>query len=124
MLKTRRTKYRVLVRFERRIGPGRGDQLMTLTVPKRVLQDMLADPDDRSRLPLVTNAERERLLFEWNDTYAEYPRDRCVHELFEEQAGRTPDTTAVVFENQELSYRELNSRSNQLAHHLLKLGVG
>jgi len=99
MLKTRRTKYRVLVRFERRIGPGRGDQLMTLTVPKRVLQDMLADPDDRSRLPLVTNAERERLLFEWNDTYAEYPRDRCVHDLFDEQAGRTLDTTVVVLDN-------------------------
>src|SRR5437016_4705349 len=100
---------------------------MTLMIPKQdsLLQGIVADPDESlSRLPLLTTAEREQLLVGWNDTYAEYPRDRCVHELFEEQVGRTPDATAVVFENQELSYRELNSRSNQLAHHLLKLGVG
>lgn len=100
---------------------------MTLAIRKQntSLQGMVADPDESlSRLSLLTIAERERVLVEWNDTYAEYPRHRCVHQLFEDQVGRTPDATAVVFENQELSYRELDSRANQLAHHLLKLGVG
>jgi amino acid adenylation domain-containing protein len=100
---------------------------MTLAIRKQntLLKSIVADPDESlARLSLLTTAERERLLVEWNDTYAEYPRHRCVHQLFEEQVGRTPEATAVVFENQELSYRELNSRANQLAHHLLKLGVG
>ena len=61
---------------------------------------------------------------EWNDTATEYPQDRCVHELFEEQVERTPDAVAVVFEEQQLTYRELNRRANQLAHHLRTLGVG
>jgi amino acid adenylation domain-containing protein len=101
---------------------------MTLAIPKQtsVLQGMVTDnpPASLSRLPLLATAEREQLLVEWNNTYAEYPRHRCVHQLFEEQVGRTPDAMAVVFETQELSYRELNSRANQWAHHLLKLGVG
>ena len=54
----------------------------------------------------------------------DYPREKCVHELFEEQVERTPDAVAVVFEDQELTYRELNERANQLAHHLRRLGVG
>lgn len=100
---------------------------MTRAIPKQrsLLQGMVADRDESpSGLPRLITGERERLLVEWNDTHAEYPRHRCVHQLFEEQVGRTPDATAVVFGNQELSYRELNNRANHLAHHLLKLGVG
>ena len=54
----------------------------------------------------------------------EYPREKCIHQLFEEQVERTPDATAVVFEDQQLTYRELNKRANQLAHYLRKQGVG
>ena len=54
----------------------------------------------------------------------DYPQDRCIHELFEEQAARTPDAVAVVFEDAQLSYGELNARANRLAHHLRALGVG
>ena len=61
---------------------------------------------------------------EWNRTEAAYPKDRCLHELFEEQVERTPDATAVVFEDKQLTYRQLNERANQLAHHLQRLGVG
>ena len=61
---------------------------------------------------------------EWNETKRDYPKDKCVHQLFEEQVKRTPEAVAVVFEEQELTYRELNSRANQLAHYLKKLGVG
>jgi amino acid adenylation domain-containing protein len=63
------------------------------------------------------------LLVEWNDTKAEFPRDRCLHELFEEQAARRPQAAAVTFEDRQLTYGELNSRANQLAHHLRALGV-
>jgi amino acid adenylation domain-containing protein len=72
----------------------------------------------------LTAAERRRMLVEWNQTEREYPRDKCVHQLFEEQAERSPDAVAVVFEDQSLTYGELNARANQLAHHLVSLGVG
>ena len=64
------------------------------------------------------------MLVEWNDTAADYPKDKCIHELFEEQVEKTPDAIAVEFDGQQLTYRELNSRANQLAHHLIGLGVG
>src|SRR5262249_17248870 len=75
-------------------------------------------------LPLLSVAERHRQLVEWNDTAAEYPREKCVHELFAEQAARTPQAIAIVHEERQLSYRELDCRSNQLAHHLRGLGGG
>ena len=90
-----------------------------------LLQGIVSNPDERlSRLPLLTEAEKRQLLVEWNDTSTDYPRDRCVHHLFELQADRTPDAIAVVFEEERLTYRELDKRANQLAQHLVKLGVG
>ncbi|MGZ4163771.1 MAG: amino acid adenylation domain-containing protein, partial [Tumebacillaceae bacterium] len=66
---------------------------------------------------------RQRLIFEFNDTVAEYPQ-ACLHELFEEQVEKQPDALAVVFEETSLTYAELNARANQLAHHLRTLGIG
>jgi amino acid adenylation domain-containing protein len=77
-----------------------------------------------SLLPLLTQQERHQLLVEWNDTQADYPQNQCIHQLFEEQVERTPDAVAVVFENQQLTYQELNYRANQLAQYLQSLGVG
>ena len=77
-----------------------------------------------SELPLLTDGERRQLLVEWNDTAADYPRDQCIHQLFETQAARTPEAVAVVFEDRQLTYAELNARANQLAHYLRELGVG
>ncbi|KAB8314800.1 amino acid adenylation domain-containing protein [Tolypothrix campylonemoides VB511288] len=74
-------------------------------------------------LPLLSEAERDQLLVEWNDTACEYPTDKCIHQLFEEQVERTPFAVAVVFEEEQLTYQELNTRANQLAHHLQSLGV-
>ena len=74
--------------------------------------------------PLLTEAERRQLTTDFNATTRDYPRDKCVHALFEEQVSRTPDQIAVVFGEQQLTYRELNERSNQLARHLRDLGVG
>ncbi|HEX8118987.1 MAG TPA: condensation domain-containing protein, partial [Pyrinomonadaceae bacterium] len=90
-----------------------------------LLRAVVADPDRPiSEVPLMTEAERRRELEEWNRTAREYPKDRCVHQLFEEQARRTPDAPAVAFEGRELTYGELNRRANQLAHHLLAAGAG
>jgi amino acid adenylation domain-containing protein len=69
------------------------------------------------------DSERQQILREWNRTDVEFPRDKCIHQMFEEQVARSPDAIALVFENDCISYSELNRRSNQLAHHLLSLGV-
>ncbi|MEJ0090102.1 MAG: amino acid adenylation domain-containing protein [Limisphaerales bacterium] len=91
---------------------------------QNLLAAIVADTEQPvSRLPLLSPVERHRLVVEWNDTASDYPRDRCVHELFEEQAERTPEATAVLFGDQQLTYRQLNEHANQLAHHLLLLGV-
>ncbi|HYH81847.1 MAG TPA: amino acid adenylation domain-containing protein, partial [Longimicrobium sp.] len=91
----------------------------------RVLEQVAADADVRlSQLELLGEAERALVLEEWNRTEAEYPADRCIHELFEAQAARTPGAVAVVREGEALSYAELNARANQLAHHLRRRGVG
>jgi hypothetical protein len=90
-----------------------------------LLAGALANPDiPISRLPLLDDSERQLILVEWNRSDAEFPGERCVHELFEEQARKTPDAVAVMFEDASLSYAELNRRANQLAHHLRELGVG
>src|SRR4029077_9462435 len=90
-----------------------------------LLEGIVADPDRPiSALPILTEPERHRLLVEWNDRERDYPQDKCVQELFEQQVEKTPDAIAVVFEEQRLTYRELNNRANQLAHYLHKLGVG
>ena len=89
-----------------------------------MLQGIVAHPEQRlSDLPLLTAAERHQLLVVWNDTQTDYPRDLCVHHLFEAQVERTPDATALVFDNQQLTYRELNAQANQLAHALIKRGI-
>ena len=77
-----------------------------------------------AEIPILTEPERHQLLVEWNATQVDYPRNKCIHELFEEQVERTPDGIALVFEDQQLTYRELNRRANQVAHYLRKLGVG
>jgi amino acid adenylation domain-containing protein len=96
-----------------------------------LLEGIIANPQARiANLPLLSPAENHQLLVEWNDTQADYPKNQCIHQLFEEQVEKSPDATAVSFEDVEtrhvtsLTYRELNNRSNQLAHHLQKLGVG
>ncbi|RKZ77561.1 MAG: non-ribosomal peptide synthetase, partial [Candidatus Parabeggiatoa sp. nov. 1] len=71
----------------------------------------------------LSAAERHKLLVEWNNTQTDYPKDKCIHQFFEEQVQRTPNAIAVVFEDQQLTYHELNRRANQLAQHLQSLGV-
>src|SRR5260221_6176542 len=75
-------------------------------------------------LQLLTEAEQRQVLMEWNDTVMDYPKDCCLHQLFEAQAEHTPDAVAVVFEDDCLTYQELNSKANRLAHYLQQLGIG
>jgi amino acid adenylation domain-containing protein len=90
-----------------------------------LLEGIAADADLRlSALPLLGEAERHRLLVDWNDTAAAYASDKCLHDLFAAQAKRTPDAVAVIDEARHLSYGELDRRANQLAHQLRSLGVG
>ncbi|MEM9149568.1 MAG: amino acid adenylation domain-containing protein, partial [Cyanobacteria bacterium P01_F01_bin.3] len=72
----------------------------------------------------LSNQQRHQLLVEWNETAVDYPLDRCLHQLFEAQVERTPEAIAITFEQQQLTYRALNQRANQLAQHLQTVGVG
>ncbi len=90
-----------------------------------ILLQGIAETSDESiaRLPLISASERRQMLEDWNATASDYPRERCFYELIAEQAAATPDAIAVVFGDQQISYQDLNSRANQLAHYLQKLGV-
>jgi len=85
---------------------------------------VLRQADSVSNISILPDAERRKVLIEWNDTAVDYDRNLCLQDIFELQVERTPENVAVVYENQELTYHELNSRANQLAHYLKKLGVG
>ena len=89
-----------------------------------LLEAIVANPEQRiAELPLLTPAEQHQILVEWNNTQTDYPRDKCIHQLFEEQVEKTPLAVAVVFGEQKLTYRELNEQANQLGHYLQKKGV-
>jgi amino acid adenylation domain-containing protein len=90
----------------------------------RILEQAARDPETLiSRIQLLDDEERQQILVKWNATDTESSTDRCVHQLLEEQATRTPDRVALVFEGMHLTYRQLNERSNQLAHYLKRMGV-
>ncbi|MEH2037877.1 amino acid adenylation domain-containing protein [Nostoc sp.] len=88
-----------------------------------LLEGIVANPDRHlSDLPILTATEEQQLLVDWNQTSADYPSS-CIHELFEAQVEQTPNSIAVVFEDRQLTYQELNIRANQLAQYLQELGV-
>ncbi|MEG5142650.1 amino acid adenylation domain-containing protein [Microcoleus sp. AT8-B6] len=90
-----------------------------------LLESIVTNPEQRlANLQYLSAKERYHLLVECNNTQADYPQDLCIHQLFEMQADRTPDAVALVFGEEQVTYRELNLRSNQLARYLQKMGVG
>ncbi|HET6974042.1 MAG TPA: amino acid adenylation domain-containing protein [Pyrinomonadaceae bacterium] len=90
-----------------------------------LLESAIADPSQRiSQLNMLRDDERQLVVSKWNDTAVEYPRAAGLHKLFETQAARTPKATALVYDDERLTYEELNERANQLAHHLRGSGVG
>jgi amino acid adenylation domain-containing protein len=91
---------------------------------KTLLEGIVANPDQPiSELPLLTAGEQHKVLVDWHGKQADYPQNTCIHQYFEAQAKRTPNNIAVSFENQQLTYQELNQRANQLAYYLQTLGV-
>jgi amino acid adenylation domain-containing protein len=90
-----------------------------------LLHGIVANPDRPvAQLPLLTDAERQQLLVEWNQTQRHWPHAGCFHQVFAQRAAAQPEATAVVYQDQALTYGELNARANQLAHYLQTLGVG
>ncbi len=90
-----------------------------------LLTSVVQNPDQPiATLPLLTQAEQQQLLVEWNNTTTVTTNNQCMHQLFEQQVQLTPHATALVYNNQRLSYAQLNQRANQVAHYLQALGVG
>jgi amino acid adenylation domain-containing protein len=91
---------------------------------QNILKAIIANPQQSvGLLPLLSEQEQKQLLVNWNQTQADYPQDKLVHQLFEVQAASQPEAVALIFEDQVLTYGELNHRANQLAHYLQSLGV-
>jgi natural product biosynthesis luciferase-like monooxygenase protein len=100
----------------------------TITSMMRHFQTLLAgivsNPDrPLGDLPLLSQSEQQQILFEWNHTQVDYPKDATIHDLFGLQVERSPDAVALVFQDRQLTYRELDRQANCLAHHLTQLGV-
>ncbi len=90
-----------------------------------LLQAVVADPETPiASLSLLSPAEENQLVVRLNETAAVFPQAPCLHQIFEDQVEQTPNAIAVTFEDQNLTYAELNRRANQLAHRLIKVGVG
>lgn len=95
------------------------DHLTTL------LESFVANPEQSlGEINLLSSAERQQILIDWNQTNAPFPQHRCLHQLIEEQVAKSPDSIAVIFNNEKISYLELNRRANQLAHFLQQRGIG
>ncbi|RKH54315.1 non-ribosomal peptide synthetase, partial [Corallococcus llansteffanensis] len=114
--------------------PSRRREAPALSLPLLPLEEVaareLARPpkveprDDSDSVRPLTDAERQQVLFDWNATATDFPRDATLHGLIEAQVERTPDAVALAFEGRTLTYRELDARANQLAHALIARGVG
>ena len=116
--------FQLTAQTQRPVAPDRISAFMRVAL-ERLIDALETAPETAARtIDVLPDAERRQLLVEWNATAADYPKDRLLHELFEEQAGRAPEAVAVVFEGAHLSYAELNARANQLAHCLRERGVG
>jgi len=108
---------------ETRISDSAARQILNHV--KALLESMAKNPDSQiNNLSMLSEADRHRQLIEWNDTGADFPRDRCIHEIFQDQVLNTPDRVAARYKDQSLTYDELNKRANRLAAHLRNLGVG
>jgi amino acid adenylation domain-containing protein len=90
----------------------------------QIMREVVDNPDKKiCEIEMITDEEKSRILYEFNDTNAGYPNDRTIHQLFEEQVERIPDNVALVYEDRRMTYRELNEKSNQLAGYLRDKGV-
>ena len=115
----------VNIYFDYNLGAFDKDEIERLKARfEFLLGEILRQPSVPIReLQIMPFAELNKILVEFNDTATDYPRDKTIVDLFEEQVAKTPNAIAVIFENQQLTYQELNTKANQLAHYLQTLGV-
>ena len=89
-----------------------------------LLKGIVKNPQQKvGELPLLTDPEKQQILVEWNQTQVPYQDHQCIHQLFEEQVAKNPDAVAVIYEQECLTYQQLNQKANQLAHYLQSLGI-
>ncbi|MFY7822553.1 MAG: aeruginoside biosynthesis non-ribosomal peptide synthetase AerB [Planktothrix agardhii] len=89
-----------------------------------LLKGIVTNPQQKvGELPLLTDSEKQQILVEWNQTQVPYRDHQCIHQLFEEQVAKNPDAVAVIYEQESLTYQQLNQKANQLAHYLQSLGI-
>jgi non-ribosomal peptide synthetase component F len=116
--------FRITARVADSVGAERLGDFME-TALARLLDALETAPDSALRnIDVLPEAERHRVLYDWNATEAAYPENQGVHQLFEEQAARNPEAVALIYEDQSLTYAELNARANRLARALVRHGVG
>jgi amino acid adenylation domain-containing protein len=115
---------RIVVDYDRALFDDAGMEAM-LGHYRTLLEGMASDPGSTiGDLPMLTEKERRSILVEWNETESDFPRDETIHGIFETRAAETPDAPAVSLGETTLTYAELNMRANNLAHRLMKLGIG
>jgi amino acid adenylation domain-containing protein len=116
--------FTLTVQVQTRVDASRVLEMMSAALDSLVAALETGPTTPICRLNVLPERELRQVLYEWNETGKEFPRDRCIHVLFEQQVEKTPRAVAVVFEDAELSYADLNVRANGLAHYLRQLGVG
>ena len=115
--------YRLIAQVQASVEPMRLCEYMS-TALEHIIDALERAPYRLMRsIEVLSEAERRQVLYDWNATEMDYPKETCVHELFEAQVEKTPDAVAVMCGDESLSYRELNARANRLANHLIQLGV-
>ncbi len=114
-----------ILNLDYRVDVFAGDEIIKLHEHfMNIIEDAVDNPAKKIfELDILSEWEKNKLLYEFNNTYTNYPREKTIHELFQEQVERTPDNIAVVFGDKELTYRELNNSSNQVARVLRDKGV-
>ncbi|QTA91522.1 Non-ribosomal peptide synthetase [Desulfonema magnum] len=116
----------ILVKLKYNTDLFREDRIKRMGTHFQTLTDSILKNADQPvcRLNMLTQDEQNLVVYQFNDTVRDYPIDKTVTDLIENQVEKTPDSTAVIFEDQQLTYRELNTRANQLSYHLKNLGAG
>ena len=90
---------------------------------KNILEQLLDEKQELKKISAMTHSEEIHVLRDFNDTYADYPKNACIHQLFEKQAEQNPDRIAVIACDQTLTYRQLNEKANRIAHSLMDMGI-